>query len=290
MKRIAYYFFLKPLSLLPLPVLYAITWPLYLLLAYVFRYRSKVMRMNLANSFPEKSAEELRQIEKKFYRHFFDQILESVHMISMGEAEFLRRMKMVNPEVLTPYYDEGRSVAMVIGHYNNWEFTPSINRQMKHQFVAIYSVLRNKFFNEVVKKARSKLDTKLLSRNEVGAFIRKPPKEPFLLVFAADQSPNWKSKLHWTEFLNQKTGVATGAERYAQMLNWVVVFGHITKVKRGTYEITIEVLTDKPKELPEGEITEMHVRALERQILKAPQYWLWTHKRWKKKTEQNLEL
>jgi len=290
MSRVAYYLFLKPLSLLPLPVLYAITWPLYLLLAYVFRYRNKVMRMNLAKSFPEKSPEELRRIEKKFYRHFFDQILESLRMISMPDDECVRRLKITNPEILTPYYVEGQSVAMVIGHYNNWEFTPFMNPQMKHQFVAIYSSLKNEFMNEVVKKARSKMGSKLIPRREVGTFIRQRHEEPFLLLFAADQAPDWKSKLHWTQFLNQKTGVATGAERYAQMLNWVVVFGHITKVKRGTYEMTIEVLTDKPKELPEGEITEMHVRALEREILQAPEYWLWTHKRWKKKTERNLEL
>ena len=239
MSRVAYYLFWKPLSLLPLPVLYAITWPLYGLLAYVFRYRNKVMRMNLAKSFPQKA------LKAKIKKH--------------------------------------------LGTTKN-EFTPFMNPQMKHQFVAIYSSLKNEFMNEVVKKARSKMGSKLIPRREVGAFIRKPPKEPFLLLFAADQSPDWKSKLHWTQFLNQTTGVATGAERYAQMLNWVVVFGHITKVKRGTYEMTIEVLTDKPKELPEGEITEMHVRSLEKQILKAPEYWLWTHKRWKKKTERNLEL
>jgi KDO2-lipid IV(A) lauroyltransferase len=290
MNKILFYFFLKPLSMLPLSVLYFITWPLYAFMAFGIRYRHKVLRKNLSNSFPEKTDKQLLTIERKFYRHFFDQILESVRMISMSDSERLRRFKVTNPEVLTPSFDRGQSIALVIGHYNNWEFTPFMNSQIKHQYVAIYSKLRNPFINEIVKKARSAMGSLLVEKKEVGSFIRKPPKDPFLLLFAADQTPDWRSKLHWTQFLHQKTGVATGPERYAKMLNMAVVFGRIEKAQRGYYEITFELLTDSPKDQKEGHISELHLRALEKQIIEKPEYWLWTHKRWKKKTEKNLEL
>ena len=290
MNKILFYLTLKPLSMLPLSVLYFITWPFYAFMAYGIRYRHKVLRKNLENSFPEKTEKELLQIERKFYRHFFDQILESVRMISMSDQERLKRFKVVNPEVLNPSFERGQSIALVIGHYNNWEFTPFMNPQIKHQYVAIYSRLKNDFIDKVVKDARSQMGSILIARREVGAFIRKPPKDPFLLLFAADQAPDWRSKLHWTQFLNQKTGVATGPERYAQMLDMAVVFGKIEKVKRGHYQITFEILTDQPKDEPEGRISELHVRALEKQIIETPEYWLWTHKRWKKRTEKNLEL
>ena len=275
--------------MLPLWVIYGITYPFYLLLAYVIQYRKKVIIKNLTNSFPEKSAKEIAKIKQQFYRHFFDQLLESIKMISLSDKEFLRRFKMVNPEILKPYYDKGQSIAFVIGHYNNWEFTPAMNAQMDHQYVAIYTPLGNTFINQIVYNARSKMGTKLVSKHDAGNFLRNPPDQPFMLMFAADQSPYWKSKLHWTEFLNQKTGVATGAERYARILDLAVVFGYIEKTKRGHYAITLEVLTDQPKEEPEGRISELHVRALDKQIKKTPQYWLWTHKRWKKKVEKNLE-
>ncbi len=274
--------------MLPLPVLYAITYPFYLLVAYVIQYRKAVVIKNLNNSFPEKSSKEISKIKSLFYRHFFDQLIESVKMISMSDQECLRRFKVVNPEILDPYYGQGQSVAMVIGHYNNWEFTPFMNEQIKLQYVAIYTPLRNAFMDKTVYNARSKFGVELIAKKEMGSFIRRPHDKPFILIFASDQSPKSTSKLHWTQFLNQKTGVATGAERYSKMLNLVTVFGRIEKVKRGHYEITMEVLTDTPKEEAEGNITEMHVRALEKVIIEKPQYWLWSHKRWKKKVEQNL--
>lgn len=275
--------------MLPLSVIYAITYPFYLLLAYVIQYRKKVVIKNLTNSFPEKSSKEINEIKKKFYRHFFDQILESIKMISMSDKECLERFKLMNPKVLDDYFDQGRNIALVIGHYNNWEYTPIMNAQMKHQFVAIYSPLSNAFMDQTIYDARSKLEAGLVSKHDMGKFLRKPPEIPFLLLFAADQSPKWKSKLHWTQFLNQKTAFATGTERYSQMIDMVTAFGRIEKIKRGYYEITVEILTDKPKEESAGNITEMHARALEKQIIENPEYWLWTHKRWKKKVEKSLE-
>ncbi|MCP4460612.1 MAG: hypothetical protein GY816_21715 [Cytophagales bacterium] len=289
MNKAFFYLFLKPFSMLPLSVIYAVTYPFYLLLAHVIQYRKKVVIKNLTNSFPEKGLKEIKEIKKKFYRHFLDEILESIKMISMSDKECLRRLKVVNPEILKPYFDQGRSVAMVIGHYNNWEFTPFMNAQIKHQYVALYTPLRNAFMNQTLYNARSKFGAGLIAKKKMGSFIRRPHDTPYLLIFASDQSPKATSKLHWTQFLKQKTGVATGTERYAKMLNLVTVFGRLEKVKRGHYEITMEVLTDTPKEEAEGNITEMHVRALEKVIIQTPQYWLWSHRRWKKKVEKNLE-
>ena len=289
MNRILFYLFLKPFSMLPLPVIYTITYPFYLLLAYVIQYRKKVVIKSLTNSFPKKTSKEINEIMKKFYRHFFDQILESVKMISISGEECVKRFRVVNPKILDNYFDQGRNVALVIGHYNNWEFTLAMNAQMKHQFAAIYSPLSNAFMDQVVYKARSKLGIWLVPKHDMGKFLRNPPEIPFMLVFIADQSPKWKSKLHWTQFLNQNTAFATGSERYSQMLDMVTVFGRIAKVKRGHYNMTLEILSDKAKEEPQGRITELHVRALEKQIVEAPEYWLWTHKRWKKKVEKNLE-
>lgn len=285
MTRIGFYLFIKPLSLLPLPVLYAITWPLYFLMTRFFPYRHKTVRENLRKSFPDKDARTLKRIERGFYRHFTDQILETLRQVSMSDEEGQRRMKIVNSEILAPYYQQKRNIALVMGHYNNWEYTPFMNTQMQHQFIAIYAKLTNKFMNGIVKQLRSRVGSLLVERKEVGSFLRQPFEKPYMLIFLSDQSPNMRSKVHWTNFLNQPTPVATGTERYAQMLNMVVVFGHFDKVKRGHYEMTFEILTDQPKEEPEGRITEMHVRALERQILQSPEYWLWSHKRWKRSNQ-----
>ena len=279
----------KPLSMLPLPVLYTITYPFYLLLAYVIQYRKKVILKNLTNSFPKKSSKEIGKIKRQFYRHFFDQMIESLRMLSMSDEEGIKRLKFSNPEILDPYYVAGRNIAFVMGHYNNWEFTAAMNAQMKHQYVAIYSPLGNPFANQLIYDARSMHGTKLVSKHDVGSFLRSKHEQPYLLAFLTDQSPKRKSRVHWTNFLNQETTVATGTERYAQILDMVVVFGHLEKVKRGHYKITLEILTDQPKEEPSGRITELHVKALEKQIIEKPQYWLWSHKRWKNKMEKREE-
>lgn len=283
MNKLFFYLFIKPFSRLPLSVIYGITWPFYLLTVHVIRYRKKVVLENLTNSFPEKSPKEIRGIKNQFYRHLFDQLMELVRMISMPEKESLERCKIVNSEILDPFYAEGRNIAFVMGHYNNWEYTFAMNAQMKHQYVAIYSPLKNSFVNQIMYDARSKMETKLVSKNSMGAFIRAGQAEPYMLMFASDQSPSRESRIHWMSFLNQHTAVATGTERCAKMFDMPVVFGYIDKVKRGHYEVTLEVLSNQPKSEPEGKITELHVKALEKQIIKNPQYWLWTHKRWKKK-------
>lgn len=285
MTRVAYYLFLKPLSLLPLPVLYFITWPFYFIMAYVIKYREKVIVRNLKNSFPEKSPKEIRSIKFKFYRHLFDYFIESLKLFSMSKTEGLRRISITNPEVLDPFYEEGRHVAMMMGHYNNWEFVGFFNHTLKHRFVAIFANIRNQFINEVVKASRIHGDSIMIDKNDMKTFVRNYKERPFIMFFGSDQSPNMNSKLHYSTFLNQKSAFATGAERYAKILNMAVVFTHLKKVKRGHYEATFEVIAANPKETEAGYIMERYVRILEDQINQAPQFWLWSHKRWKHKLD-----
>lgn len=288
MIRLAYYLTLKPLSALPLPVLYFITWPLYILMAYVVNYRGKVILENLRNSFPDKSEKEIQTIKRKFHRHLFDYFIESLALLSMSKKEGLKRLKVTNPELLDGFYEEGRHVAMLMGHFNNYEMIGFLNHILKHRFVAIFAHLKNKFMNAVIQKSRIQGDAIMVDKYDVNSFIRSYNERPFLMFFGSDQSPNMKSKLHWSMFLNQPSAFATGAERYAKILNMGVVFAHLAKVKRGHYELTFELITERPKEEKEGAIMEAYVRILESQIQKAPQYWLWSHKRWKRKAEDFL--
>lgn len=281
MSRIGYYLFLKPLSLLPLSVLYFITQPLFWIFVHIIRYREKVIIGNLRNSFPEKNDKELHQIKRRFYRHFIDQLLETLHQISMTPKEGLRRFHITNPEVVQPFFDEGRHVAMMIGHYNNWEYLAYMNLLLDHRFVAIYASLRNKFLDGVVKNLRTCGDAIMVNRNDLTTFVRNYEGRPFIIFFAADQSPKYRSKLHWSTFLNQESAFPFGGERYSKMMNMGVVFADIQKVKRGHYELTFEIIAENPKETETGEITESYVRLLEKQIQNKPEYWLWSHKRWK---------
>jgi len=280
---IVYYLILKPLSLLPWWALYLISDFLNLVIYRIFNYRNDVVSNNLKNSFPEKSEDEIKAIKKEFYKHFFDVIVESIKLFSVNPNDIVERSRVTNPELLDKYAYQGRGIAIVGGHYGNWEYIAiALDPQTKHQTLAIYHQIKNKFFEKVMLESRSKTGMLMVSRNSIRTGFFEGNSEKYAIVFGADQFPQNAKKVHFTTFMNQRTAVAFGPEKIAKERNLVVVWGDNIKVGRGRYELTFKVLTENPKDEKPGHITEMHTRALEEEIRLAPAYWLWTHKRWKK--------
>lgn len=282
-----YYCFIIPVSLLPFRVLYAVSDFLYLILYRVLGYRTKVVRMNLKNSFPEKTAAELKKIESLFYSHLCDVIVETFKSFTISQEEILKRMVLRNPEVIDQYYDQGRSVLIGGGHFNNWEwFAIAVDQQMKHSACALYAPLKNRFFDEKMRSTRGKFGLRMISIKQVATFFEDTKKELTATVFGIDQSPRNAKKSHWMTFLNQDTGVMYGLEKYAKQLDYPVLFASIEKKKRGYYTFYFEPVTAQPREEPEHYIIETTTKRLETEIRTAPPYWLWTHKRWKRKRPQ----
>ena len=282
--KVFYFIILVPLSSLPSWFLYRISDFLYLVLYVILGYRKKVVRTNIQNSFPEFSTEKQKQIEKQFYGHFCDLLVESFKAFNISRAELERRFRHRNQEILLKYFEAGQHVTMVGGHSGNWElFAVSIAMHLSHQPVAIYSPLHNAFMNRKILKSRSKFGLWMKSYSEVKQLLSGPTPKPLCVIFGADQSPNIEQNPYWTEFLNQETGVQFGAEKFATHNDAPVIYGFIHRLKRGHYEAEYRLISDKPNELPYGMITEMHTRMLEEDIRKEPSNWLWTHKRWKRK-------
>ena len=282
---IIYYFIIKPLSLLPLRILYLCSDLLYYIIYYLIGYRKKVVFTNLTRSFPDKSKQEIKTIAREFYHHLCDLIVESVRLFSMSKNELLARCKVANPELLDSFYDQGRSVIIVAGHYDNWEmFAHSCNLLMKHQAVGIYTPLSNPFFEKKFSASRNRFQVVLLPKANVKEYFASQQDQLKAVVFGTDQSPSLASKrVYWTNFLNQDTAVMYGSEKYAREYNYPVIFARVTRVRRGYFKIAFEILEENPATSGYGSITEGHTRLLEQQIIEKPEYWLWTHKRWKRK-------
>lgn len=290
MNFILFYLLVKPISMLPFRVLYAISDGLYWLLYRLFGYRRKVVSTNIRKSFPEKTAEECLAIERAFYRHFFDLIVESVKHFSISEKTLLERFKVLNPELVDAYAKKGKSIFVLAGHYGNWEYAAiGLDPQILHKASGIYHPLKSKFWNKKVADSRGKYGTMLVSKKELEGYFEKTQQQPIATIFGTDQSPSNPYRAYWMTFLNQDTPVFFGAEKYAKDFDQPLFFGKISKVKRGYYEMYFELITDTPNEEPYGAITEKHVRILEEQIREAPQYWLWTHKRWKREKPADYE-
>jgi KDO2-lipid IV(A) lauroyltransferase len=272
--------------MLPMRVLHVFSTGLYYLLYRVIGYRKKVVFDNLERSFPEKSKEEIEQIGRAFYRHLCDLIFESIRMFSMGEEEIRRRSVIINPEFIRDLEKRNKSVILVAGHYNSWEMEGvAFPLYTSMPVAALYSPIKNRFLNKVMTKSREKHGLKMIPKHKAIEMFSSS-KEPTVYLFGADQSPSSNKKTFWMDFLNQDTAIAFGTEKLAKEYDCIVIYGNIKKVKRSHYTMTFQPVTYESIAEEHGEITRKHVRILEEIIRKEPQYWLWTHRRWKRKRKK----
>ena len=271
------------LSVLPFRLLYCVSDVLYFIMYVLLKYRVKVVRKNLHTAFPFKTTEELRGIERKFYHHFCDTLLEMVKSYQMSEQEMKRRMVFTNIEVLRKYEDEERNILFMCSHYASYEWLLSLAYYLKHKSYALYTPLSNKYFDKFLQKIRTKHHSYLLSRYTAHKEMKRHKDEQgvYCYGFASDQVPNNK-KNYKRPFLGLRVPVFTGAERLGKALNTVIVFAKIEKVKRGYYQTTFEVLAENPQEFVDYQITDMFFERVNRQIYDEPAYYLWTHNRFKR--------
>ncbi len=284
MSRFFFKWVLLPLSKWPLERLYRIAPVLRFLLHDLVRYRRSVVRMQLKKSFPDASPETLKEYENGFHAHLTDLILEIIKGFSISREEAVARCKVTNPELFEAMRVKGKNLILVGGHYNNWEMLAlALPSQIPYEVKGIYKPLRNTFYNTVMKESREKYGLTLFTKSEFKSYIKDPGSKPQAIIFGADQSPTYSKNVYWMQFLNQKTPVAFGTEHYAREYDLAVLYGKITKVRRGYYSLTFSLITDTPATATYGSVTEAHTRILEASILENPRFWIWTHKRWKRR-------
>jgi Kdo2-lipid IVA lauroyltransferase/acyltransferase len=289
-KFIAFYIFYALnwlITLLPLRVLYIFSDLFYVVLYYIIGYRKKVVEENLKNSFPEKTNKELNSIKKKFYKHLCDLFIENLAMMHLNKKQITKRLKYKNIEILQRLYKEKKNVIGVFGHYNNWEYLCNFPLIVPFTTLPIYKQLNNKYFDGFYYKIRSKFGAIPMAMHQTLREISywKEKGNPLLVACIADQSPMKHEIQYWTTFLNQPTPVYLGAEKIARKSPWAVVYINIRKIKRGYYEADVELITEDGTKTAPHEITEKHVKALEKTIRTNPEFWLWSHRRWKHKPE-----
>jgi KDO2-lipid IV(A) lauroyltransferase len=290
MEAVVYYLFYAfnwVVTLLPLRILYIFSDIIFPFMYYFPGYRRNVVRTNLKNSLPGKSEKEIKLIEKKFYHYLCDLFMETFKLTHMSNEQLMKRFPLSNPELLDRLYNEGRDVVAVLGHYGNWEWLVCLPLYTKLQIISIYKPLRNKHFDKYMINNRSKNGMVLTPmQNVIREIINNRKKSTrALYTFITDQTPPKGDVKFWTRFLNQDTPVYLGAEKIASKYDMAVVFFRIECIGRGHYEFTIELLFEHSTGLPDHLITETHVKRLEEIILANPEFWIWSHRRWKYRRE-----
>ena len=291
MRTIGFYLFYGinwVFTLLPLSVLYLFADLLFPVLYYFPSYRRKVVATNLKNAFPEKSPEELHKIERNFYKHLSDVIIETTKLTHMSAGALKKRITVDNPEIIQKIKDEGRDIVGICGHYNNWEWMASFPLFTDINCVSVYKPLEDKLFDSFMNNLRVKYGMALTPMSHVvrETIINKKKGINSFYAFIADQTPAKGDINYWTQFLNQETPVYLGAEKIAAKYDMALVFFNHQKIKRGFYKMKVELLFEHTAGLPDHIITDTHVRRFEEIIIEKPQYWIWSHRRWKHKKEQ----
>jgi KDO2-lipid IV(A) lauroyltransferase len=272
--------FLYLISLLPFWLLYIISDCLYVVLYHVIGYRRKVVQENLRNSLPEKIESERKQIEKKYFKYLADLIVETIKMVSISKEELQRRV------VIERYSKENKSITAVAGHYCNWEWA-GLEFSVDSRLFFIYKPLSSKTFDVFFIKVRSRFGGVAVAMKQTMRTMVAHRNEFTVTVFAGDQTPVQAEANYFTTFLNQPTAVFLGIEKIAKLIDSAVIFYDMKRVKRGYYTYTIVPLVENSKNSDAYEITEAHVKYLEMMIRREPQYWLWSHRRWKFKPGDN---
>jgi KDO2-lipid IV(A) lauroyltransferase len=273
------------ISILPFKIFYWFSDCVYLLVYYVIGYRKKVVRANLALALPHLSDAERKKVEKKFYQHMCDMFLEMIKTMSISPEEMEKRFHVTNVNLILDYAKKGKSIILVASHYASYEWLLTINPKIGFQGVAVYKKLANPYFDKLIRKIRSKYNTELIETKKTIPLMAQNQRDGILSLYglASDQSPKLDRIFHSNDFMGIEVPVHTGAEMLAKKYDLSVVMVKVKKVKRGYYEATFLSLADNPKNFEDFKITEMYLREVEKQILEAPEYYLWTHKRWKHK-------
>ena len=262
----------------------------YLLLISIIPYRRKVVVMNLQRSFPQSDQKEIKYFRKRFYKYFTDLFAESVRNLFMKEDELKDRVKVINPEVIQQLYKKKKSMILLSSHYNNWELLITAQSLLfHHKAVGIGAPLSNKYWDKKITEKRERFGMKVVHGTNYKDELKKLGDEVTATLVLGDQSPGKDENCYWTQFLNQTTAFYFGAEFMANEFDMPVVSATIYQVRRGYYEVELKLITDKPRLEPYGFVTETYVRDLESTISVQPEFWLWSHKRWKKDVPLNLD-
>jgi KDO2-lipid IV(A) lauroyltransferase len=288
MKAIVFYISLPGIymiSILPFRLLYLLSDFLYLIIFRLFGYRKKIVISNLKKSFPQKTEKEIRKITRDFYHFFCDWILEMIKSITISKEESIKRCHLTDTQILDVFAKQNKNLIYVMGHMGNFEYGGAVMEfNTPYHLHVIYKPQANPYFDRLIKKKRTRFGTGVIPINSVYRDMVKLKEKPrlYATVFITDQTPQ-PNNAYWTNFLNQETPVFLGTEVIAKKLNYPVVYISTKRTKRGFYEMTPELLCENPKDTAQGELSEMHTKRLEKDIIEQPEIWLWSHRRWKHK-------
>ncbi len=270
-------------------------WIVYPVCYYLIQYRKKVVRKNLCMAFPNKTKQEIKHLEKQFYHHFCNMIVEIILGRTYSQQDILQFITTHHIPEMEAQCKAHKGCFIMLGHFINWEWVSIVAVQLTQNKVdcgIVYKKLKNDFFDNLIKRLRERRGGFLIEMNKLLRIIvsRKnaTPPTPTYYAMLADQRPRKHSKQHWTTFLGIETDVLTGTEQLAVKYQFPVYYAYIRIKENNQYDVTFMPIYIPQEEgkLPEGTITERFTRLLEQNVKEIPDRWLWTHNRFSHRKPQ----
>ncbi len=270
-------------SRLPMKILYVFSDLIFFIIYYVIGYRKTVVLENLKNSFPEKSAEEMKIIRKKFYINFSDYLVETLKAFSVSTKELKVRVQHINRDVFRNAHAEGKNIILLTGHVFNWEwFTALATMVPQESCRPVYRKMQNSFWDGKIKTIRNAHGNNALEAGDVIRDVLKTPNDGnTIYMFVADQTPNHHQVDLGIEFLHQLTPVFRGYDKLATRLDMAFVYCEMKKVKRGYYQVNYYNIEPDGEKFIANEVVLKFHKMLENTINRNPDNYLWSHRKWK---------
>ena len=264
-------------------VLYILSNFFFLIIYYLVKYRRKIVLQNISYAFPEKTEKEKKQIAKRFFKHFADLFVESIKSFSISKKEVLKRYKYKNIDLVNKFVEEGKSIALVGAHQANWEWSFGLPLLFDTNVFCAYNKLKNEFFEKMLKDVREKFGGVGMKTHQAVKGILHNYRNNIqgIYILLSDQSPLVEKTFYWTAFFGVKVPVHSGPEMLAKKFDLVFINYTTKKIKRGYYETEFELITDTPKKYKNYEITEKYIELTEKKIKEQPEFYLWSHNRFK---------
>lgn len=273
-------------ALLPRCVRYGVFTPfLAFVLHRLFHYRYAVIIRQLHDSFPEKGEEEINELCRRYYSHLAEMIIGTLSLAGMSDKKRANTTEFNLPENFHEQI-EGRNMVIMTSHYGFWEIALNIYLATpNHHLVVAYRPLTNPVMDKLLHRLRNNPSTDVVpSKQLMRHYIanRNGINGKNLVVgLISDQNCPPTKGCCWHSFLNHDSLFFDGGEQLAMKFGLPVFYMELERIEAGRYRHIYTQIYDGKEEVAPHEITERYVRCLEQTIERKPEYWMWSHRRWK---------
>src|SRR4030095_12771317 len=275
-------FFLKALTYIPLPILYGMGYVAYFIAFHIMRWRRDRAERDIANAFPEKSAEWRATLLRQCYKTLAHTIVEAFGGCGASAEQLKSRVKFADAELIRRAIDRRQTIVLLAAHHGNWEWLLlAAGANFPIPIDVVYQPQRIASLDEFLRDVRCRFGGKLIPRKQFVYELLSHAGEPRAYALIADQTPRKEDPKHWTRFLRQDPAFLRGAGQIAKFLESPVYFVSMRRVRRGHYAVRLNVLAEPPYEnFDDALIVERYARCLEAAIVESPADWLWLQKKW----------